>query len=242
MVDQRSQFENAQQLYKSKKFRHALLEFEDYCMLHPKSDKGHFYIGLIHHELGNLAKAIDSFKKVLKLNPDHTEASISLSVIYNDIGNYSEAGRIFQETSNKVKKNQQDLDGIQDPHINQKIATKHYQLSKLYEQYNRFHEALFEIEKAIKLDQKLLIYQIAKAKLYIQLNLHGKAKELFMQLKSDHPTNVDIKIAFGELCYSQGHIVEAINEWNCALELNPKNTQARTYLDLSRNANTLSLN
>ena len=45
---------------------------------------------------GNLSKAIASFKKILADDPKHTDAAISLSIIYNDIGKYDEAKRIYR--------------------------------------------------------------------------------------------------------------------------------------------------
>ena len=48
-------------------------------------------LGLIYHERGKYGLAHKAFEKALELNPNYTEASLNLSVTYNDLGKYTEA-------------------------------------------------------------------------------------------------------------------------------------------------------
>ena len=47
----------------------------------------YFELGNLYHLRGEIGRAIKSFKKTLEIDPSHTDASISLSVLLNDVGN-----------------------------------------------------------------------------------------------------------------------------------------------------------
>ena len=63
----------------------------------------------------------------MELDPSHTDAAVSLSVIYNDIGEYGSAKKIFEQANQRVKKK---VDGVsfEDGHISKKFALKHHEL------------------------------------------------------------------------------------------------------------------
>ena len=199
----------------------------------------YFQLANIAHSRGEIGKAIKSFDKAIELNPNHTDASICLSVLYNDIGHYEDAKKIFQKTDNRVKNSSSE--GIDDEHIRKKFSIKHYELAELYLSYNRLEEALFEYNKAISLDEKNLEARIKVAKVYAKKKFLSKAFDELKRLKNEHPGYTPARIHLGILYYGCGKILEAQAEWQKVLAREPGHSEAAMYLNLSRTASEVSL-
>lgn len=202
--------------------------------------KTFFLMGNIFHLKGEIGKAIKAFNKCLSLDPSHTDASISLSVLYNDIGQYEEAQRIF-ETANQRVKSGAGKDFLEDDHINKKFAAKHFELAEMYFTYNRLDEALFEYNKVRSLDPNDLEARIKIAKTYAKKNFINKAFDELQSLKNESPNYLPGRIALGVLLYGCGKILEAQSEWEKVLTKDPRHEEALMYLNLSRTATETSL-
>lgn len=200
----------------------------------------YFELGNIYHLKGEIGRAIRSYKKVLEIDPSHTDASISLSVLLNDVGQYDEARKIFESTDKRVK---QGKSGslIEDTHINKKFAAKHLELAELYLTYNRFDEALFEIKKSCALDVSNYDLRLKLAKIYAKKGFKGKAIDELTKIKNESPEYLPARNSLGVIYFGGGNVIEAQAEWEKVLSINPKDKEARTYLDLSKNANEVSL-
>ena len=167
-----------------------------------ESSDVHFLMGNIHHVKGELGSAIKCFKKVLELDPGHTDAAISLSVIYNDIGKYDEAKTIFESADKRVKSNMS-TPGAADEHLNKKFSLKHFELAEMYFSYQRYDEALFEYNKAVTLNPEDLAIRIKVAKVYAKKGFSNKAIEELQKLKSENPNYAQARIALGLLYYGK---------------------------------------
>lgn len=220
--------------FKKKDYKNALLAFNEILEVEKKVPEDvFFYLGNIFHEKGELGKAIKSFQRVLEINPNHTDAAISLSVLYNDIGRYEEAKKLFATADMRVKSS---TSGVVDEHINKKFSYKHYELAEMYASYNRFEEALSEYDKAIKLDQTNHEVKLKLAKLYSKRGYISKAFETLKKLKQDDPTYFAGRIALGLLYYGNSNVVEAQIEWRGVLAQDPKNQEAMMYMKMSERA------
>ena len=82
---------------KSRKFKDAERVLLSGLKSFPNSSDIYFELANLFHHSGDVGRAIKSFKKTLELDPNHTEASIGLSVILNDIGKYKEARNILKK-------------------------------------------------------------------------------------------------------------------------------------------------
>lgn len=200
----------------------------------------YFYLANIFHMQGEIGKAIKAFTKVLELDPAHTDASISLSVLYNDIGKYESARKIFEKADERVR-SKPVSEGVEDNHINKKFATRHFELAEMYMSYNRFDEALFEYNKAIALDPDNLEARVKVAKVYAKKGFQTKAMDELKRLKNEYPSYTPARVALGILHYGNGKILEAQSEWERVLVKEPGNTEAAMYLNLSRTANETRL-
>ncbi|MCF8058005.1 MAG: hypothetical protein K9K67_01810 [Bacteriovoracaceae bacterium] len=237
-------FRKAKELYDNQELKKSLILLNDIIETE-KDDKEllaqtFFLMANIFHLKGEIGKAIKAFNKCLSLDPSHTDASISLSVLYNDIGQYEEAKRIF-ETANKRVKSGQNNEFLEDNHINKKFAAKHFELAEMYFTYNRHDEALFEYNKVKNLDPTNLEVRIKIAKTYAKKNFINKAFDELQLLKNETPNYLPARIALGVLLYGCGKILEAQTEWEKVLTKDPRNDEALMYLNLSRTATETSL-
>ena len=195
----------------------------------------YFSLANIFHAKGELGKAIDAFKKVLELEPNHTDASIGLSVLYNDIGQYESAKKIFEKADKRVKS--QTKEGLLgDKLINKKFSLKHYELAEMYMSYQRYDEALFEYNKTISLDPDNLEARIKIAKVYAKKKFFNKAFDELKKLKNEHPKYNEARVALGILYYGSGKVLEAQDEWERILAIDPRCEKAKMYLNLSQTA------
>jgi tetratricopeptide (TPR) repeat protein len=196
-----------------------------------------FLLANIFHINGEIGKAVKAFNKVLSLNPEHTDAAISLSVLYNDIGQYEDAKKVFDTANERVKgKNKGGSGLMEDKHINKKFASKHYEIADLYLSYNRYDEALFEFNKVVGLDPENLEARIKIAKVYAKKGFVAKAIEELRNLKNEEPNYAPARIALGVIHYGNGNVLEAQSEWEKVLMKDPFHAEASMYMNLSKTA------
>ncbi len=224
----------AKEAFQRNDLKTAALLLNEVIEQNPNSTEAFFYLANVFHVRGELGKAIKAFQRVLELDSNHTDAAISLSVIYNDIGKYEEAKHIFEKANNQVKNTQNQ--GVTDPHLNKKFSLKHYELAEMYTSYGRFEEALFEYNKAATLDPDNLEIRIKVAKNYTKKGFTSKAFEELKRLKNEQPGYMPARIALGLLYYGNGNIIEAQAEWQNVLSRDPSHAEALMYVNLSRGA------
>lgn len=231
----------AKEAFQKNDLKTASLFLNEIIEQNPNATEAYFYLANVFHVRGELGKAIKAFQRVLELDPHHTDAAISLSVIYNDIGKYEEAKAIFEKANNQVKNSQ--ASGVTDPHLNKKFSLKHYELAEMYASYGRVDEALFEYNKAATLDPDNLEIRIKMAKAFTKKGFTSKAFDELKRLKNEHPGYMPARIAMGLLYYGNGNIIEAQAEWQNVLSREPQHPEALMYIQLSRSASetTISL-
>lgn len=198
----------------------------------PDSADAFYLRGVMHYLQGQLAPTIENLKRALSLDPRHTDAAISLSVLLNDIGKYDEAKKVFDQANQSVvHKTPGDDTGI-----DRKFAVKHLELADLYFRYRRYDEAIEEYGKAAMLDPSTLEIRIRRAKAFAKKGFVTRAMQELQQLKNEHPDYAVARIQLGLLHYSQGNILDAELEWESVLELDPTHREAHAYLDMAKQA------
>lgn len=222
-------------------YKKAQVLLNDIIEVDHKNAEAFFYLANIFHINGEIGKAIKGFSKVLEIDPCHTDASISLSVLYNDIGRYEEARKVFEKANERVKNKTHLGKGVDDQHINKKFSQKHYEIAELYFSYGRYDEALFEYNKVCSLDCDFLEARIKVAKVYAKKGFMAKALEELKTLKNENPEYIPARIALGILHYGNGNILEAQSEWQRVLAKDPYNSEAGMYLNLSKTATETNL-
>lgn len=239
-LEQEELLSKAKKHYENREYKNAAKLLNEIIETDGRNSEAFFMIANIFHIRGEISKAIKAFRTVLEIEPSHTDASISLSVLYNDIGYYDEAKKIFTKASERVKVNKSES-VLEDNHINKKFSIKHYELAELYFTYNRFDESLFEYNKAIKLDSENLEARIKVAKVYAKKGFSNKSQDELVRLKNEHPSYLPGRIALGVLYYGKGDVLKAQSEWSKVVSLDPVNPEAGMYLNLSKTATETSL-
>lgn len=232
-----SEIDSAKKLMEKGKRTEALKILEELLADFENSNRPEIYFLManIFHLNGEIGKAIKAFNKVLEIDPSHTDAAISLSVLYNDIGHYEEAKKVFEQANERVKAKTQG-EKIVDKHISKKFSSKHFELAELYLTYGRHDEALFEYNKASSLDPENLEIRLKIAKVYAKKNFVAKASEELKKLKTENPNYSQARIALGILYFGSGKILEAQTEWQQVLSKEPSNKEALMYMNLSKTA------
>ncbi|MGK5090160.1 tetratricopeptide repeat protein [Bdellovibrionota bacterium FG-2] len=219
-----------QDLLNQRQFDKAEKLIREWIEREPDSADAYYFLGVTFYFQGQLGQTVENLKTALSLDPHHTDASICLSVLYNDIGKYDDAGRVFDQANQSVF--QKERSGTDE--IDRKFAVKHLEIADLYYRYRRFDEAIEEYGKAILLDSETLDIRIRRAKAYAKKGFVTRALQELQQLKREHPDFLPGKLQLGLLHYSQANILDAELEWESVLELEPTNREASAYLELAR--------
>lgn len=200
----------------------------------PESADAYYLLGVMHYFQGQLPQTIENLKHALDLDPRHTDAAVCLSVLFNDIGKYDEAKRVFEQANQSIV-HQQTGD---DTEIDRKFAVKHLELADLYFRYRRYDEAIEEYGKASSLDPLELDIRIKRAKAYAKKGFLTRAMQELQQLKHEHGHYIPARIQLGLLHYSQGNILDAELEWEAVIDIEPTHREALAYLDMAKQART----
>ncbi len=222
--------EQIQQLLMSREFDRARPLIDRRIMQEPTGPDGHYLLGVYHYLRGELVPTIENLKHALQLDPRHTDAAICLSVLYNDIGRYDDAKRVFEQANQSVTHRKSgDESGI-----DKKFAVKHLELADLYFRYRRYDEAIEEYGKAALLDSTALDIRIRRAKAYAKKGFLTRAMQELEALKNEHPEFAPARIQLGLLHYSQGNLLDAELQWEAVAELDPTHREALAYLEMAR--------
>ena len=138
----------AQHLIHQKRFDEADKLLRNELRLHSDSADAHYLTGVSEFMQGRLRPAIEELNKAIELDPKHTDASICLSVIYNDIGKYDEAKAVFEGANQSVAHRSARITSA----VDKKFAVKHLEIADLYFRYRRYDEAIDEYSKSIVLN------------------------------------------------------------------------------------------
>lgn len=185
-------------------------------------------LGTVYSKKGKFKKSILSFQRALALDPFHTEASIALSSLYNDIGDYKEGAQVFSRAKKRLERTQPG----HDPRINLGLSQKHYELGLMYLRYERFLEAHQEFAKALNLDPENVLISVQMAKCLSKTGDKEGAVDLLKRVLISHPKSTEAKIQLGVLFHSLKKLGEAYREWQEVVTLDPDNKSAQMYLSM----------
>lgn len=194
-------------------------------------------LGTSYYLQGQLGKSVECFKKVLSIDPKFTDSAISLSIIYNDIGRYDEAKKIYHVANQSLQLKRRGTDDL----LDRKFALKHIEMGDLYFKYHRYDDALDDYSRAARLDPTHLEIRIKLAKVYAKKGFTTRAIQELQALCHERPDYVPGRVHLGLMYFSQGNIIDAQLEWERAREKDPANAEIQTYLDMVKQATETSI-
>jgi Tfp pilus assembly protein PilF len=240
-MDSKEVIERAQQHISSRSFEEAQKSLQEVLAdpsVHTGIRKRVFHLlGTAFYLQGNVGRSIESFKAALKIDPKYTDAAISLSVVYNDIGKYDEAKNVYKIANQSLKLKSPGSD----EHVDRQFCIKHLETGDLYLKFHRFDEALGEYSKALQLDTNRLEIRIKIAKVYAKKGFTTRAVQELQQLCNEHYDYMPARIQLGLMHFSTGNIIDAQLEWEKVLQRSPDNSEVKTYLQMSRQATETSV-
>ncbi|MFP5518331.1 MAG: tetratricopeptide repeat protein [Bdellovibrionia bacterium] len=194
-------------------------------------------LATMYYDRGQFSKAIKTFKRALEIDPTYTDASVGLSIILNDLGKYEEGKQVFLEAQTQLEKKS----GKQDPHIDEKLASKHEELADLYYQYKRYKEALEQLLKAQNLSSRRAEITMRIAEVYVQLGHQDRAIKDLKALIREYPHFIPARLKLGVIYYNSNNIAEATEQWENVLIRDPQHPEALRNLKMAQAAGITSV-
>ena len=188
----------------------------------------HYILGLIYHQWGKLHQAAEYFEKAIERNPTYTEALLSLSITWNDMGRYEEAKAVYQRASASITRAG---DATRGGLFRGKIANLHAELGGLYLALGRTDDAIREYREALDAAPE---YPDVRVRLAVALREAGRTAEALQETEkvlAGRPDNVPARIQQGILLYLSGTREAARRAWEDALFRDPTNKLVQLYLN-----------
>jgi tetratricopeptide (TPR) repeat protein len=196
----------------------------------------HYTLGLIDHQRGNYRKAVERFEQAVALNPDYTEALISLSITLNDMGRYDDARDAYDRAAEILSRKGGSPGGNL---FRGRIANLHKELGELYLALGQHDDAIREYRHALSVAPG---FPDLRVRLITALREAGRADEARVEVDaflSKAPGNASALIQKGILHYLAGEKAPARRAWEEALYKEPLNKIVQVYLNTLDRENPL---
>lgn len=187
----------------------------------------HHMLGVIHHDRGELPAARLCFERALLLNPDYTEAALTLSIVCNELGAYSDAREVVGTISERARHGHRI-----DPYARGKVANLHGEVARAYEELGMWPEAIDEYRRGLALCPD---YSDLRTRLAMCLRSDGEVDEARKELEiavTINPRFVPARVALGVMYMALGRHDEAALAWRESLAIDPTHRPAKVYLRL----------
>lgn len=186
-------------------------------------------LGLIYYNNSRFEDAITAFKKALAINPMYIEASLNLSVVYNELGQFDKATETYMVAKTAGVGN---AESYLDPFVKGKLANMHASLGNIYKDIAYYTEAADEFKRALKLRPDFIDIKTNLAIVYRNLKDYPNAiKELEESLELI-PDSTSSRTQLGLTYYMMNQFDRAKAEWLKVLRKNPDDKMAQMYMNL----------
>ncbi len=188
----------------------------------------HYTLGLIYHYWGKLEEAVREFEYGLSLNPEYTEALMSLSITLSELGRYEEARDAHRKAAASLARAGTAVPGTQPVG---KIANLHAELGQLYLAVGRTEEAITEYRKALLVAPG---FPDLRVRLAYALREAGRLEEGLAELDmaiAGRPGLISAHAQRGVILYLLERKEEARAAWEKALYRDPLNKLVQLYLN-----------
>lgn len=183
-------------------------------------------LGVIYHVEGKFNNAIESFEEALQINPNYTEATLNLTVLYNDLGEYKKAKELYS----RIRTQKRSTSSRLDPVLRGKIANQHADLGDTYRANAQYEEAIEEYKKALKVGPAFADIRTKLGITYRENRQNDLSiKELTEAIKQK-PAYQSARIQLGVTWFLAGQKKKAAGAWEEVLKKDKDNELARIYL------------
>ncbi len=201
---------------------------EDERQENPQDPEPLYYLARVFLKEGKIQKAIQAYKKCLDLNPKHKNALLGLCILYNDLGFYEEAKKLFKTIENLDKDSSEK--SLWNDTLQESFVQKHLQLAKEYLSYHQEDEALLECDRALKVKKNHLEILLLKSEILMSQKRFKEALDLLLKAKKNHHQNLEVRLLLAFLYLDQGKALEAEEELTFILLKESNHQQAKKML------------
>lgn len=221
-------YELGKKAFEERKYDTALLYLEKVAGEKDNFADVYNMLGLIYYNNSRFEDAIRCFSKAVEINPNYTEATLNLSVVYNELGQFDKSGEIYMMAKNTKGETHSYLD----PFVKGKLANMHDSLATIYKDLGYYREAAEEYRKALRLRPDFADIKTNLGAVYRDMkDYHAAIKEFEEAIKAN-PDYPAARIQLGLTYYVMGHHERAKTEWLKVLRKSPDNKMAQMYLNL----------
>jgi len=200
----------------------------------PFADVYHM-LGVIAYHKGDLKRAQKHLEEAIGINPGYTEAATNLAIVYNELGDYREARRVYDAMA---KISAPAHEGDLEPYLKSKVANMYADIGDVFRSCGRNTLAIVEYHRALGLCPQ---YLDIRHKLALSLRDRGRqdeAVETFRQILETNPNFHQSRVNLGVTLYAAGKHAEAATEWQEVLRRDYANKSARMYLRMVQEGGT----
>ena len=202
----------------------AVKEYSNTIALNPGYADAYFHRGMITNRYKRIwdilyrsSQILEDFRQVVDLEPNNVDAHYYIGTLQL----YVEQHKLAEETFKKVIKMDPKYKGV------------HIQLGKLAEHNQEWKQAIQFYEKEIALDNKAIVAYQRLGDLYYNHDLKlNKAKEMLDKALALNENHVPTIIVYANLFYSMDRLGAAADQFERAIQLEPRNMTANYNLAL----------
>jgi tetratricopeptide (TPR) repeat protein len=185
-------------------------------------------LGLIYYNNSRFEDAIKAFKKAIEINPAYTEASLNLSVVYNELGQFERSSEVYAV----AKEGRKDAKSYLDPYVKGKLANMHSGLGSIYKDLGFYSEAADEFRKALKLRPEFADIKTSLGVVLRDMKDFDSALKELEDAVRENPDYTQSRVQLGLTYYAMGQHEKAKTEWLKVLRANPADKVAQMYMNL----------
>ena len=236
--DYKFMLDTARDLFHTGEYKQAEPILQQALLKNNRDPELFYLLGCVYHDQGKFTKAIKAFRRALELDPAFADASVSLSIILNDLGKYEEGRRVFEEAQMALTEKRRKSD----PLIEARIVNKHLELAELYGQAGRNTEAVEQIYKALPMSARKQELLMKVADYFSRAGDDRNSIRELRNLVRDFPAFLPARIRLGVILFNSGQVAEAVEQWENVLVRDPSNAEASRLVLLAQNKNQTKLN
>lgn len=184
----------------------------------------HHLLGIVYHAWGLYGKARASFENALRINPHYSEAALSLSITYNDLGRYADAQSVLARVPRA------DDSAGTDALTRAKIANLHAAVGDAYRSARMPAEAAIEFRRALALAPRFVDIRLRLAQALDEAGESAAAIAELRRAREDNPRYVPALLLLGLLLHGSGDDAAAKEALESVLEVRPGHARAESYL------------